>query len=187
MTSDSNRRPLRLPPVSAPDEEQQAALAKAPTLPDGTVRNIFLTLAHHPLLLKRFNAFAGTFIAFGKLPADERELVILRVGKRADAAYELGQHLPLARDAGLADATIDAALADPPGDALSASERELVDFTDRLLDTGDVDDATWAALSGRYDEAQLVELLCLVGFYRMVADFLNVAGVELEDDMEVRG
>ena len=31
-----------------------------------------------------------------------------------------------------------------------------------------------------------MELLCLVGFYRMVADFLNVAGVELEDDMEVR-
>jgi 4-carboxymuconolactone decarboxylase len=187
MTTESNKRPLRLAPVSAPDEEQETALAKAPTLPDGTVRNIFLTLAHHPLLLKRFNAFAGTFIRFGNVPADERELVILRVGARTDAAYELGQHLPLAREAGLADATIDAVLADPPGEALGDWERRLVDFTDRLLDTGDVDDATWAALAGRYDEAQLVELLCLVGFYRMVADFLNVAGVELEDDMEVRG
>jgi 4-carboxymuconolactone decarboxylase len=186
MSTESNKRPLRLAPVSAPNEEQEAALAKAPTLPDGTVRNIFLTLAHHPMLLKRFNAFAGTFIAFGKMPADEREVVILRVGMRAEAAYELGQHLPLARDAGLSDATIDAVLADPPGDALTAWERELVNFTDRLLDTGDVDDAAWTALAGRYDEAQLVELLCLVGFYRMVADFLNVAGVELEDDMEVR-
>jgi 4-carboxymuconolactone decarboxylase len=186
MTTESNKRSPRLAPVSAPDEEQQAALAKAPTLPDGTVRNIFLTLAHHPLLLKRFNAFAGTFIRFGKVPADERELVILRVGKRADAAYELGQHLPIARGAGLSDATIDAVLADPPGDALTAWERELVNFTDRLLDTGDVDDAAWTALADRYDEAQQVELLCLVGFYRMVADFLNVAGVELEDDMEVR-
>jgi 4-carboxymuconolactone decarboxylase len=187
MSTESNKRPLRLAPVKEPNEEQEAALAKAPTLPDGTVRNIFLTLAHHPMLLKRFNAFAGTFIAFGKMPADEREVVILRVGMRAEAAYELGQHLPLARDAGLSEATIDAVLADPPGDALTVWERELVDFTDRLLDTGDVDDAAWTALAGRYDEAQLVELLCLVGFYRMVADFLNVAGVELEDDMEVRG
>lgn len=186
MTTEPNKRSARLAPVTAPNSEQEEALAKAPTLPDGTVRNIFLTLAHHPLLLKRFNAFAGSFIRFGKLPADERELVILRVGMRADAAYELGQHLPLARDAGLAEATIDAVLADPPGDALSDWERELVSFTDHLLDTGDVDDAAWAALADRYDEAQLVELLCLVGFYRMVADFLNVAGVELEDDMEVR-
>jgi alkylhydroperoxidase family enzyme len=187
MTNQSNRRSPRLPPVRTPDEAQREALAKAPTLPDGTVRNIFLTLAHHPMLLKRFNAFAGTFIRFGLVPADERELVILRVGARAEATYELGQHVPLARDAGLPDEIIDAALADPPGAALSGDQRLLIDFTDRLLDRGDVDDAAWSALAGRYDEAQLVELLCLVGFYRMVADFLNVAGVELEDDMEVRG
>ncbi len=170
-----------------PDEDQRAALEKAPTLPDGTVRNIFLTLAHHPLLLRRFNAFAGTFIAFGLVPADDRELVILRVGRRISAAYELGQHLPLARDAGLSEEAIDAVLSDPPGAALSAEQRALVDFTDRLLDRGDVDEASWNALARRFDEAQLVELLFLVGCYRMVGDFLNVAGVELEDDMEVRG
>jgi 4-carboxymuconolactone decarboxylase len=186
MTTESNRGPLRLAPVNAPNEEQRAALAKAPTLPDGTVRNIFLTLAHHPLLLKRFNAFTGTFIAFGLLPADDRELVILRVGARADAPYELGQHFPIARDAGLPEAAIEAVLADPPGTALSDDQRLLVDFTDRLIDRGDVDEANWGALTARYDDAQLVELLCLVGAYRMVADFLNVAGVELEDDLEVR-
>jgi 4-carboxymuconolactone decarboxylase len=186
MTVESNSRPLRLAPVGEPDEAQRAALEKAPTLPDGTVRNIFLTLAHHPLLLKRFNAFAGTFIAFGLLPADDRELVILRVGARAAAPYELGQHLPLAREAGLAEEAIDAVLADPPGPALTAGQRALVDFADRLLDRGDVDPAGWEALRSRYDEAQLVELLFLVGCYRMVADFLNIAGVELEADMEVR-
>jgi 4-carboxymuconolactone decarboxylase len=187
MTIESNKRPLRLAPVKEPDEEQSAALAKAPTLPDGTVRNIFLTLAHHPLLLKRFNAFTGTFIAFGLLPADERELVVLRVGARLDAPYELGQHFPIARDSGLSDEVIEAVLAAEPGAALSADQRALIDFTDGLIDRGDVDEDIWSALAARYDDAQLVELLCLVGTYRMVADFLNVAGVELEDDMEVRG
>jgi alkylhydroperoxidase family enzyme len=187
MTTEVNKRPLRIAPVKALDEEQRAALAKAPTLPDGTVRNIFLTLAHHPLLLKRFNAFTGTFIAFGLLPADERELVVLRVGARLDAPYELGQHFPIARDSGLSDEVIEAVVAPEPGAALSADQLALVEFTDRLIDRGDVDENVWDALAGRYDDAQLVELLCLVGTYRMVADFLNVAGVELEDDMEVRG
>ena len=186
MTTESNKRPPRLTPVKEPDEEQRAALAKAPTLPDGTVRNIFLTLAHHPLLLKRFNAFTGTFIAFGLLPPDERELVVLRVGARLDAPYELGQHFPIARESGLPEEAIEAVVADPPGAALSADQRTLVDFTDGLIDRGEVDEAVWSALAGRYGDAQLVELLCLVGAYRMVADFLNVAGVELEDDMEVR-
>jgi 4-carboxymuconolactone decarboxylase len=185
MTTESNKRPLRLAPVSAPNEEQRAALEKAPTLPDGTVRNIFLTLAHHPMLLKRFNAFAGTFLAFGLIPADEREVVILRISARTGSAYELGQHLPIGREAGLSDEVMDAVLADPPGSELSDHYRLLVDFTDRFVAEGEVVDEVWDGLAARYDEAQLIELLCVTGFYRMAADFLNVVGVELEDDMEV--
>jgi hypothetical protein len=50
------------------------------------------------------------------------------------------------------------------------------------LSTDDcVSDATWAALSTRWSEAELVELLVVAGFYRLVSGFLNSAGVQLDD------
>jgi hypothetical protein len=51
------------------------------------------------------------------------------------------------------------------------------------LHTSDVaSEATWAGLSAAFDDAALVELLLLPGFYRMLAGFLNSAGVQLEPD-----
>jgi alkylhydroperoxidase family enzyme len=61
------------------------------------------------------------------------------------------------------------------------ADRALVDFADELCRTDDVTDPTWAALADRYDEAQLVELLVLGGYYRMVSGILNGARVPRED------
>jgi 4-carboxymuconolactone decarboxylase len=43
-----------------------------------------------------------------------------------------------------------------------------------------VDAATWDGLSATYDEAQLLEAVLLVGFYRMLAGLVNTIGVERE-------
>ena len=45
----------RIPPVEAPDEEQQELLAKTLMGPDGEPLNVFKTLAHRPRLLRRVN------------------------------------------------------------------------------------------------------------------------------------
>ena len=159
----------RIPPAVVTDEAGQA-LAKTPTLPDGSQRNIFTTLAWHPLLLKRFNAFTGTF---------------MRVAATTRCRYELGQHLPIAAAAGVSEPTVTALLR--VGDdrsGLSEGDALLVDTTDAVLATGTVDDDLWSRLAQRFDEPQLIELLVLIGTYRMVADLLNVAGVQLEPDMK---
>ena len=39
--------------------------------------------------------------------------------------------------------------------------------------TGTVDDDLWSRFAQRFDEPQLIELLVLIGTYRMVADLLN--------------
>jgi alkylhydroperoxidase family enzyme len=44
-----------------------------------------------------------------------------------------------------------------------------------------VSDATWATLATRWSDAELVELLVVAGFYRLVSGFLNSAGVQLDD------
>jgi 4-carboxymuconolactone decarboxylase len=44
-------------------------------------------------------------------------------------------------------------------------------------------DATFAALRRRWNDAELVELVALVGFYRMVSGLLNTLGVAPEDGL----
>ncbi|TMM11714.1 MAG: hypothetical protein E6G01_16900 [Actinobacteria bacterium] len=53
-------------------------------------------------------------------------------------------------------------------------------FADQLTAGTTVDDATWTALRAFYDEAQALEATILVGFYRMMAGFVNTIGVERE-------
>ena len=68
------------------DDELLDTLAGALTV-DGRPLNIFGVLAHHPKLLKRFNLLGGFLLNKGLLPERERELVILRIGWNARAAY----------------------------------------------------------------------------------------------------
>lgn len=160
-------------------------LSKAPALPGGTPRNIFLTLLHHPTLLKRFNALAGTFMRFGLIPADERELVILRVAGRTGSRYELAQHVPLARAEGVDDELIRSVLNQNGAPPLRGHHALLMGVTDELLDRGDLSDAQFSALCQRYEPAAVLELLCLIGFYRMAADVLMAARVTPEDEPSI--
>jgi 4-carboxymuconolactone decarboxylase len=174
-----SRKP-RIAAVANPDSEQRELLEKAPTRDDGTVRNLFLTLARHPILLKRFNAFAGTFMRFGRLPPDERELVILRVAGRTGCAYEVVEHVPIARQEGLREDEIALALEQDGAGEPSPRQALLLGAADEMLSTGGLTDERWTALTALYDEAELLELVSLVGFYRMAADIMNIVRIEPE-------
>ena len=54
-------------------------------------------------------------------------------------------------------------------------------MSDELSDDDCVSDATWELLATRWSEAELVELLVVAGFYRLVSGFLNSAGVQLDE------
>jgi alkylhydroperoxidase family enzyme len=172
--SDASREP-RIRPVEKPDNDQRELLAKTLPGPDGRALNVFSTLAHHPRLLRRVNALGGLFMAHGGFDPREREIVILRTAFRSGSEYEWTTHVPIGRSAGLTDAEIerlrrpDAGTADP-----------LVAAVDELHEDGEVGDATWRALGRRYDSGRLLELLFLIGFYRMLAGYLRTVRVETE-------
>ena len=46
-----------------------------------------------------------------------------------------------------------------------------------LLATEDLSDATWSALSAEYDEREAIEIVMLVGHYRMLATALRTLRV----------
>jgi alkylhydroperoxidase family enzyme len=170
--------PPRIQPVTDPTPEQAEELAKGFTI-DGKTLNIFGTLAHHPRLMRRFSVLGGAFLQGGLLPEREREIVILRVGYRCASQYEFGQHTLIGRQAGLTDDEIEA-LGGAGEREWSAEDRALIDFADELCATNDVSDERWAPLAARWNEAELLELVLLAGFYRMVSGFLNTIRVELD-------
>lgn len=144
---------------------------------DERVLNIFATLRNNPGLYKAFLTMGGHLLGSGTLPAREREIVILRTGRRAGSEYEFGQHTRIGRQAGLTDAEI-AALA---GDGnLPGPDADLMAMVDELCDDDVVTEATWKRLAQRWSHEQLLELLVLAGFYRLVSGLLNSVGVALE-------
>jgi len=170
----------RIEPITEFEGELGEIMATALTH-DGRPLNIFGTLGKHPKLLKRFNLLGGFLLNKGMLPARERELVILRVGANAQAEYEFGQHTVIGRDCGLTDDEIAALTRSPDSYAWSADDLALIALADELHADDCVTDTTWSGLARRWDDAQLVELLVVAGFYRLVSGFLNSTGVQLDD------
>jgi 4-carboxymuconolactone decarboxylase len=56
----------------------------------------------------------------------------------------------------------------------------LLRFTDEALEKPDVSDQAWHAVAATLRDDQLLELIMLVGFYRMTAGFLNAVRVQWE-------
>jgi alkylhydroperoxidase family enzyme len=170
----------RIPPLPADERDDQAvellALAVGPA---GAATNLFTTLVRHPGLFRRWLPFGGKLLG-GRVPARDRELLILRTAWRCGSDYEWAQHTRIAAAAGLTPDEIervklgagDAGWA--PGDAL------LLRAVDELHDESCLGDATWAALADRYDERQLIEVPMLVGHYHLLAYTLNSLGIQIE-------
>jgi 4-carboxymuconolactone decarboxylase len=162
----------RIAPVTEPDEEQSALLGKTLLTPDAEPLNLFATLAHNPLLLKRVNALGGAFMAHGSLSKRERELVILRVAVKIGSGYELAQHRVIAARVGIEAAEIERV---EKGDLASFpdGERVLLVAAEELLESNDLGEETWEGLRSSLETAQIIELIVMVGFYRMLGGLLG--------------
>ena len=106
--------------------------------------------------------------------------MILRIGWLCRCGYEWGQHVPIARSAGLADEEIARIPRGPDAAGWSEVERLLLRATDELHADAFIGDATWAALSAHYDVQQLLDLVFTVGQYNLVSMALNSLGVQPE-------
>jgi 4-carboxymuconolactone decarboxylase len=178
----------RLAPLAEDEQDDQAReLLDQAGGPASGATHIFTTLVRHPGLFRRWLPFGGKLLA-GKLPARDRELLILRTGWNCRSDYEWAQHVRIARAAGLPDDEIERARSDEGADdpGWSAADATLVRAADELHADACLSDATWAALAARYDDRQLIEVPMVVGHYHMVAFALNSLGVQVEDDVAAR-
>jgi AhpD family alkylhydroperoxidase len=137
---------------------------------------VFRTLGRHRRLFWGWLHFAGRLMPGGRLPRRQSELAILRVAATRESDYELTQHRRLGRRAGLSADEI--ARVEAGGlDGWDEPDRTLLAITDELLATDDLSDASWATLRASYDERAAIEIVMLVGHYRMLATALRTLRV----------
>src|SRR5690606_1863441 len=106
------------------------------------------------------------------------ELVILRVGFLCRAGYEWGQHVVIARQAGVSDAEIERVADGPEAPGWSDADRALLRAVDELRAHAVLTDATWQALAEHFTTQQVLDLIFAVGQYQLVSMALNSLGVQ---------
>jgi alkylhydroperoxidase family enzyme len=148
---------------------------------------IFQMLAHAETCIRPFMRFGSAILTEQALDAKLRELAILRVASLSGAEYEWVQHVPIASAAGVSGAQVDALQA---GDTTAACfddlERLVLDFTTEVVHEVRASDATLAALTARIPTREVVELTLAIGYYMLVARFLETTGVDLDPPLDPR-
>jgi len=174
----------RIAPLEPPyTPEIDAALRKwMPPGGDLEPLKLFRTLNVHEQLASRMRPLGAGILGHGRVEPRDREIVIHRTCARAGAEYEWGVHvIAYGRPLGLSDeqiaATVHGAADDP---AWSHAEGRLIALADELYDSATVSDTLWSELGERFGEAQLLELVVIAGWYRLISGVINAAGVERE-------
>ncbi|GAA1522729.1 carboxymuconolactone decarboxylase family protein [Kribbella lupini] len=169
----------RLQPVEPPYPERIETLLGKLMPPDSPYEPLLLfrMLALHPELADRARPLASGLLNKGLLPARDRELVISRSTARAGAEYEWGVHVVIfgpvvGLDREVFDAVASGAVWPDP---------VLMRAVDELHDQATWSTATWSAVRERYDDAQVVELLLLAGWYRTLSTVINALEIPLEN------
>ena len=166
--------PLEPPYAPAIGEQFDRIMRGAPPL------MLFRVVAGHARAWDKFRA--GSLLDRGPLTLREREIVIDRTCARTGCEYEWGVHVAtFAEAAHLTDEQVRATVlegADAP--CWSESEQALIAAVDALHIRATLDDAEFKALSAHYDDAKILEVLLLCGFYRTVSYLANGLAFPLE-------
>jgi alkylhydroperoxidase family enzyme len=169
----------RIAPLEPPYDQEiaqqfDAIMRGAPPL------MLFRVIAGHARAWEKFRA--GSLLDRGPLTLREREIVIDRTCARTGCEYEWGVHVAtFAEAAHLTDEQVRATvLEDADAPCWSESEQALIAAVDALHIRATLDDAEFKALSAHYDDAKILEVLLLCGFYRTVSYLANGLNLPLE-------
>ena len=187
------RRLAKLDPASLDDRQREVYDAVAGG-PRAAGPQLFRLVDEAGRLEGPFNAFllqprlglalqaVGSAVRYEtSLPDRSREIAILVVAVHRDSAFEWHAHEAVGRHVGLTDSELEALRDHRYEDLADPDERVLAETTHRLLETGDLDDDTYAEAIETLGEARLFELLTLVGYYDTLALQLRVFRVGTPD------
>lgn len=168
MSTDHIRVPLVVP-GTRPDLAEVEARILAER---GRISLLYQALLNSTAIASGWEAMLTAVRNRTGVPADLREMIILRVAVLNDAAFEFDAHVPHALKAGFPQHKIDALrslILDP---VFTEEERLLLELTDRMTRDVKVPADLMARVNARHNPQAVVELVATVAAYNMVSRFL---------------
>lgn len=143
--------------------------------PRGTLVGPLRAALHNPVLADRWQRFGQVLRFETCIPTKLNELAILVTARRWNSNLEWTIHARDALQAGLDPAVVEAIrVGEAPDFGADHAARDIYDYAQQILQSGDVQDATYDAVRARWGEVGVVELTAVVGYYSMVAMTLTV-------------
>ena len=144
----------------------------------GNLAGPFQVWLHSPEFAKRA-AHLGEFARYlTSLPLRQSELAILTTARGQNCPAEWAIHAPIARQAGLEEAIIEALSIDARPVFADPADEALYNFCAELHATKTVCAATLERVVSHFGAPTAVELTGLCGYYTLVAMTLNVFDVQ---------
>ena len=118
------------------------------------------------------------------LPQRVQEVAILATARAMDCPYVWNAHAPLAREAGVGAALVDALRDRAPLPAMPDDESAALRFVTAMLSAHRVPQDAFDAAIAQFGAQQTIDLVALVGQYVTNACFLNAFEVPLPETTE---
>ena len=163
---------IRVPLVEPGTRPELADIEQSILAQRGRISDLYRVLLNSGPLAAGWEAMLTAVRNKSSVPADLRELMILRVAVVNRAPYEFDAHVPHAQKAGVSDAKIAAVRETVIGSVFSESEALVLELADTMTRNIDVPEALMDRLKARLDARGVVETVATVAAYNMVSRFL---------------
>ena len=163
---------IRVPLVEPGTRPELAEIEASILAQRGRISDLYRVLLNSGPLASGWEAMLTAVRNKSSVPADLRELMILRVAVVNRAPYEFDAHVPHAQKAGVSDAKIAAVRETVLGSVFTESEAMVLELADTMTRNIDVPEALMDRLKAKFDARGVVETVATVAAYNMVSRFL---------------
>jgi len=140
---------------------------------DGALMGPWNPWLHEPGIGKAIWDLTLAMTANASLPDNIRQIVILVVGARFDAAYEIYAHIAVAEREGMKAERLASLVANVKPADLSADESIAFDFSYALVRGGTLPEPLYRLAVATFGQHSTNEMIYLVGLYSLVSTTLN--------------
>jgi len=144
----------------------------------GRVPGMYRLLAHQPEVLSAHRAYFHAVLDTGILPRTLKEKIAFKVARLRGSAYSSASHRRYAINHGVAEADM-VAVDQSDYDGFPEAERTALLFAESMVQTdGHVPDALFQDLQKHFSNAEIIEIIALVGVMELASRYSAVFGLE---------
>jgi len=163
---------IRVPLVVAGTRPELKEIEERILQERGRISLLYQVLLNSAPIAQGWEAMLTAVRNKSSVPADLRELMILRVAVLNKASFEFEAHIPHALKAGVPQEKIDALRSLTLSNLLTDEEKLVLQMTDHMTRDVEVPAELMAKVTHQYSAEKVVELVATVAAYNMVSRFL---------------